>query len=196
MVGILPETIVIHDKEYKIRTDYRNILQSFEVFSDADLDNYSKWIVVIHLLFYEFKTIDEVEKAIDNGLDLQEVIKQIGLFITSGDNIQFKEDKPLFDWAQDEQIIFSAINKVAGKEVRTVEYMHWWTFYGYFNEIGEGTFQTVVGIRNKLNKHKKLEPYETDFYNLKKESIILKKKLSVEEQEAEDKYQALLNKVL
>lgn len=195
MIGILPESIVIRDKEYKIRTDYRNILQVFEVFLDADLDNYSKWIVVLYLLFYDFHLIEEVEYAIDNGFDFQEAIEKIGAFITLGD-IQQKEDTRLFDWVQDEQIIFSAINKVAGKEVRTDEYMHWWTFLGYFNEIGEGTFQTVVGIRNKLNKHKKLEQNEKEFYKLRKEIVILKKKLSSEEQAAEDKYQALLNKVL
>ena len=67
------------------------------------------------------------------------------------------------DWEKDSQLISSAVNKVAGQEVRAVEYMHWWTFMGYFNAIGESALSTVVGIRNKIAKGKKLEKYEMEF---------------------------------
>ncbi len=53
-------------------------------------------------------------------------------------------------------MIVPAVNKVAGKEIRTVPYMHWWTFFGYFMESGECLFNTVVGIRSKKAKGEKL----------------------------------------
>lgn len=55
------------------------------------------------------------------------------------------------------------MNKAAGFETRTVKYLHWWTFLGYFNEIGEGLFSSVIGIRQKLNKGKKLENTSRSF---------------------------------
>jgi hypothetical protein len=35
---------------------------------------------------------------------------------------------------------------------------------GYFSEIGESLFSTVIGIRLKKKKGKKLEQWEKDFY--------------------------------
>ena len=32
-------------------------------------------------------------------------------------------EQPTYNWTQDEQMIFSAINKVAGRETRELEYM-------------------------------------------------------------------------
>lgn len=61
-------------------------------------------------------------------------------------------------------------------------YIHWWTFLGYFNEIGEGLFSTVINIRQKKNKGKKFEKYEQDFYQNNKDLIDLKKKYAKEEQ--------------
>jgi len=93
-------------------------------------------------------------------------------------------------------MIFSAVNKVAGREIRELEYLHWWTFLGYFNEVGEGTFSFVVGIRHKLNKGKKLEKHEKEFLSQNKELIRLEKPRTREEQEQEAEYKALLDEVL
>ena len=46
---------------------------------------------------------------------------------------------------------------------RALTYLHWWTFMGYFCSIGESTLSTVVSIRDKILKGKKLEKYETEF---------------------------------
>ena len=49
-------------------------------------------------------------------------------FINVGQEDKRENNSPkLMDWEQDEQLVFAAINKVAGTEVRTFEYMHWWT---------------------------------------------------------------------
>ena len=69
----------------------------------------------------------------------------------------------VIDWEQDAPMICSAVNKVAGKEIRAEEYIHWWTFMGYYMAIGESALSTVVGIRHKILKGKKLEKYEQEF---------------------------------
>lgn len=196
MIGALPEVLTVGGEDYPIRTDYRNILQVFEAFQDPDLQPEEKWIVAIYLLFEDFSCDDDVLQAAQNGFDLEEAMKQISWFISAGQPEKQVLEQPTYNWTQDEQMIFSAVNKVAGRETRELEYLHWWTFLGYFNEVGEGTFSFIVGIRNKLNKGKKLEKHEKEFLSHNKELVLMKKPLTKEEQEQEDAYKSLLDEVL
>lgn len=196
MIGALPEVLTVGGEDYPIRTDYRNILQVFEAFQDPDLQPEEKWIVAIYLLFEDFSCDDDVLQAAQNGFDLEEAMKQISWFISAGQPEKQVLEQPTYNWTQDEQMIFSAVNKVAGRETRELEYLHWWTFLGYFNEVGEGTFSFIVGIRNKMNKGKKLEKHEKEFLSHNKELVLMKKPLTKEEQEQEDAYKSLLDEVL
>lgn len=196
MIGALPEALEIGGVEYLIRTDYRNVLQVFEAFQDPELEQTEKWIVAIYLMFEGFSCADDVLQAARDGFNLEEAIKQISWFIPAGQPEKQILEKPTYNWKQDEQMIFSAVNKVAGKETRELEYLHWWTFLGYFNEVGEGTFSFIVGIRHKLNKGKKLEKHEKEFLAHNKELVKLEKPKTREEQEKEDAYNALLDEVL
>lgn len=196
MIGALPEALTVGGEEYPIKTDYRNVLQVFEAFQDPELQPEEKWIVAIYLLFEGFSCDDDVLEAAQNGFDLEEAMKQISWFISAGQPEKQVLQQPTYNWTQDEQIIFSAVNKVAGRETRELEYLHWWTFLGYFNEVGEGTFSFIVGIRHKLNKGKKLEKHEKEFLSHNKELVLMKKPLTKEEQEQEDAYKSLLDEVL
>lgn len=196
MIGALPETLTVGGEDYTIRTDYRNVLQVFEAFQDPELTQEEKWIVAIYLLFEGFSCDDDVMKAAQDGFDLGEAMKKISWFISAGQPEKQVLEQPTYNWTQDEQMIFSAVNKVAGRETRELEYLHWWTFLGYFNEVGEGTFSFIVGIRHKLNKGKKLEKHEKEFLSHNKELVLMKKPLTKEEQEQEDAYKSLLDEVL
>lgn len=196
MIGALPEILTVGGKDYPIRSDYRNVLQMFEAFNDPELETAEKWIVAIYLLFADFSCGEDVEEAAADGFDVNEAAKQILWFISAGKEEQDRKIFPTYDWEHDEQMIFSAVNNVAKKEVRELEYLHWWTFLGYFNEVGEGTFSYIVGIRNKLNKGKKLEKHEREFLNDNKDMVLIKKKLSREEQKQEEEYQSLLDEVI
>lgn len=196
MIGALPETFLVGGVEYPIRTDYRNVLQVFEAFQDPEMQSEEKWIVAIYLMFEDLSCADDVLQAAQDGFNLEEAIKQILWFIVAGQPEKQVLEKPTYNWKQDEQIIFSAINKVAGKETRELEYLHWWTFLGYFNEIGDGIFSFVVEIRRKLRKGKKLEKHEKEFLSRNRELVRLENPKTKEEQKQENEYQALLDEVL
>lgn len=182
MIGHLPTTLVIDEKDYKIRTDYRIVLTIFEAFNDVELTDKDKMHVILELLYEEIPT------------NLEEALKQATWFLDGGKQYEeFNKTKKIMDWEQDESIIFSAINKVAGCETREKEYIHWWTFLGYFSEIGEGLFSTVINIRQKKNKCKKLEKYEQEFYRSNKQLIDLKEKYTAEEQAEINRLNELLN---
>ncbi len=199
MIGALPETLTVSGREYDVDTSCQNVLRIFEAFQDPELTHEEKWIVAIWRMFWDFCEVDDIFEAARNGFDLDEAIKQISWFISAGQPERTILELPVYDWKQDEQMIFSAVNKVAGKEIRKKKKwkkLHWWTFLGYFNEVGEGTFSFIVGIRNKLNKGKKLEKHEKEFLSHNKELVLMKKPKTKEEQEQEDAYQALLDEVL
>ncbi len=195
MIGVLPETLTVSGVEYPIRTDYRNVIQIFEAFQDPELYPEEKQIVSVYLLFSDFAGPDDVDAAVGNGFDLEEAVKQIAWFIAAGRS-EKKEDHPTYSWRQDEQMIFSAVNKVAGTETRELPYLHWWTFVGYFNEIDECTFTYIMGIRHKINEGKKLEKHEREFLAKNHEMVEIKPVLTKEEQEQEDAFQVLLGEVV
>ena len=125
MIGGLPETLTVGGREYPIRTDYRDVLQVLEAFSDEELEHIEKWIVAVYLLFEDFSCADDVLEAVEDGFDLGEAVEQISWFLSVGKLEEKDRDAPLYDWKQDEQMIFAAVNKVAGREVREADYMHW-----------------------------------------------------------------------
>lgn len=197
MIGALPKSLTVGDKDYLIHPDCWNVLRIFEAFNDPELEEWEKWIVAIFRIFDDFSCADDVFEAVENGFDTEEAAKQINWFISAGkphvEDLKF----PMLDWEQDEQMIFSAINEVAGKEVREIEHMHWWTLAGYLNSTDkDSNLNFVMAIRYKLGKGKKLEKYERDYLNHNKETVLIKPKRTKEEQEQEDEYQALLNEVL
>lgn len=188
MIGRLPTTLDVNGSSFNIRTDFRVALLIFQAFNDPDLSIHEQGRVMLECL-YE----NPSEIPIN---DFEEAYKKAIWFLdggsTSSQESNQKKPKKVMDWEQDEQIIFSAVNKVAGFETRAKEYIHWWTFLGYFNEIGEGLFTTIISIRSKLNKGKKLDKVEKEFYKENKSLIDLNKKYSVEQQAEIDRINKLL----
>lgn len=196
MIGALPETLTVGDRDYLIRADYRNALQVYEAFNDPEFEIGEQWIMAIYLLFEEFTCADDVEEAFRNGFDVNEAAAQINWYLSVGRSCSKDTEKPVYSWAQDEQMIFAAVNAVAGREVREEEYMHWWTFSGCMSEIGEDTLTFIVSIRDKINRGKKLESHEREFYQRNKELVDIRKPKSRKELQEDAAYEAYLTEHL
>ena len=160
----LPTTVIVDDTTYTIREkgDYRMVLDCFQVLNDIELSEKER-ILACLIIFYE--DFNEVESVLDLDEEtLKSLIDNAFLFFNCGQTHAAGETNyKTIDWEQDAQLISSAVNKVAGKEIRAEVYIHWWTFMGYFNAVGESALSTVVGIRDKIVKGKKLEKYERQF---------------------------------
>ena len=89
-------------------------------------------------------------------------------------------------------MIVADVNKVAGTEIRALPFLHWWTFVSYFNAIGEGQLSTLVSIREKLRKGKKLEKWDQEYYRKNKDKVDLKKRYSAEELAEQERLKKLL----
>lgn len=183
MIGELPKSLNVNGSELSIRTDFRDILKIVCAFNDPELENEEKIYVCLFILYEDFDSIpkSDYEAAFKAALDF------IDYNVKGG-----KKAPRTMDWEQDENIVFPAINKVAGFETRTSEYIHWWTFMGYFMEISEGVFSHVLGMRSKKARNKPLEKWEREYWNANKDICVLKPKLTAEEQEAKDRLNAML----
>ena len=184
MIGELPKSLSVNNIEYNIRSDFRDILKIVCAFNDPELENEEKIYVCLVILYEDFDSIpkSDYEAAFKAALD----------FIDAGAKHDDKKSPRTMDWEQDESIMFPAINKVAGFETRTAEYVHWWTFIGYFMEISEGVFSHVLSLRGKKAKNKKLEKWEREYWQANKDICVLKPKLTAEEQAAKDRLNAML----
>lgn len=185
MIGRLPLSLPVGGREFRIRTDYRDMLVIMQACSDPELTEQDRAEVMMTILYEDFDGMRQC--------DHQEAFRMAAWFIDCGqDETEKKPSKKLMDWEQDEQILFPAINKVAHCEVRAAEYIHWWTFMGYFMEIEDGTFSTILGIRQKLAKGKSLEKWEREFYRNNKSMCEIKKRYTQEEQAEIDYWNDLL----
>lgn len=185
MIGRLPTSLEVAGTDWNIRTDYRDILVIMEAYNDPDLSNQEKAEIMMAIVYEDFEQIPPEH--------WKEAANKAVWFLDCGQEMEKEPKKKLIDWEQDEPILFPAINKVAGREVRSEEYLHWWTFMGYFMEIEEGTFSMVLCIRQKQSKHKKLEKHEQEFYQNNKSMCDIKTRYTQEEQATIDYYNKLLD---
>ena len=160
----LPTTVTVNDTVYTIREqgDFRMVLDCFNVLNDVAIAENERLCAVLIIFYEDFDSVESVV-SIEEGT-LHSLIDSAFSFFNCGQNhIAGETNYKTIDWEQDSQLISSAVNKVAGKEIRAEQYLHWWTFMGYFNAVGESALSTVVGIRHKMATHKKLEKYENDY---------------------------------
>lgn len=171
----LPKSALVNGKRYRINADFRDILEIIECLNDREEDELTRRYVAMSLFFEDFETIPES--------DYVEAFRSMADFIAAGEEDDGRPQPKQIDWKQDRNIIAAEINKVAGVEVRALEFLHWWTFVGYFCCIGDGQLATIVSIREKLRKGKKLETYEREFYTKNRTRVDFKQNLTQSEED-------------
>lgn len=167
------------------------VLDCFAALEDVELGKQERILTCLIIFYDELRTVEDLARVF--GTDLQEPVKQMFNFFNCGqESIGAHTSHKLVNWEQDAPLIASAINNIAGKEIRLEPYLHWWTFMSYYLAIGECPLATIVGIRNKIKTGKKLEKYERDF---KKENphYFIWDSQSVEQKEAEELIRQMWN---
>lgn len=174
----LPTSLSVGGVEYLIRTDYRAVLDVLCAMNDAELDGRGRTAVLLMIMFPELEKMPPEHH--------EEAIRAACEFIDMGQRDDGKPHPKLVDWEQDAGIIVPAVNNASHTEVRALPYLHWWTFWGYFMEIGESLFSSVLSVRIKKSKHKKLEKWEDEFYREHRELVDLQAKETAEERAARE----------
>ena len=151
----LPMQAELGGVRYAIRSDYRDVLELLRWLNgqaDPALDQSECWYVAMRLFYPEFAALPQPLWP-----DATQFLTE---FLAAGRREQPRPGPALMDWQQDAPLIAAGISKAAGQDVRTLPYLHWWSFLAWFDAIGEGSFATVVAIRDKLRRGKRLENWE------------------------------------
>lgn len=169
MMYDLPVSVDVNGHAYEIRSDYRAILDIIEAINDPELTNSERAEAVLRIFYKQFEEIPP--------RDYNAAINRCIWFINCGYEEERTESKPerLMDWKQDFPLIVSPVNRVLGKEIRALDYLHWWTFIGAYQEIGGCTFAQIVNIRQKKAHGKKLDKDEQEYYKKNRDLIDLKR---------------------
>jgi hypothetical protein len=178
MIWDLPISVEINGKSHHIRNkrDYRVVLDAICALNDNELTDEEKVNCALFIFYEDISAIDDFGAA----------IKEMFRIINGGEEQEEnQEQKPqLMDWQHDFPQLAPPISRVLGYDVRTPDrYCHFWTFIGAYMEIGESVFSTLVSIRSKKSKGKKLEKWEQEFYKEHRKMVDLPQKLTAEEEE-------------
>lgn len=179
----LPEKVCIGGRAYGLHTDFRVILQIFRCLEETELPEILRWRVALGLFYDSPVPRQHWQEAMDYLAD----------FLHCGQ----PSDKPgpkLLDWQQDADCIIAGVNAAAGCEVRALPQVHWWTFLSWFHAMPPGQLSTVVSIRDKLRRGKKLEDWEREFYRENKKKVDLSRPETQKDREEKDRLNQLLGK--
>ena len=167
VIWSLPTSVNVNGTEYEIRSDYRAVLDILTALVDSELDEQDKAEASLRIFYPDFEEMP--------SSDYQEALNKCFRFIDRGEERKEKKREPvLMSWEQDFNMIIAPVNRIAGCEVRALEYLHWWSFLSFYQEIGDCLFAQVVRIRDKKAHGKPLDKQEREFYRKNRDMIDLK----------------------
>ena len=184
----LPKSLTVNGVEQPIRWEYTAALDAIAALNNRELKDNEKVFAFLYILYENFDTFgkDDYAPAFEAGIE----------FINNDMDTDKKQRVKMVDFEQDYRIMIAAINRIAGREIRNEDDIHWWTFLGWFMEIGECTYSTVLTIRSKQAKGKKLEKYEQEFLSENKNLVVIKPRMTAEEKRLLEEDEAILLKLL
>ena len=179
----LPDAVTVSGTDYRIRTDFRTILEIFVMLDDPDLTDADKTEALLRMFYVRREASPEGNRPPDTEAAIQAFTEFVDPRSTSKASAARKNAR-LIDWHQDFDLMVAPINHILGFECRAVEYLHWHTFLSAYLEIPpESVFARVLRIREKLRTGKKLEKYERTWYRKNIDLVTLKPKFSKSEEE-------------
>jgi hypothetical protein len=190
----LPTALVVGDSEYAIRTDFRAIIDICQYYANPEYDAEEKALICLDILYEDFDNMpaELYQEALDRAIEF------IDYQASSGAEHDDKHgsEPPITDWDQDAQLILGAVNAVARMDVRSVPYLHWWTFMSWYMEIPhDSLYATVISVRQAKRKGK-LESWQKDFYKANRALVDLKTRKSADEMAADEEWKAAIDSLL
>ena len=165
----LQDAVTVDGRSYRIRTDYRVILEIFVMLQDPELDDGDRTVALMRMFY------------VDRPEDVKAAIEAFASFVDPRPRSDRKRPG-LVDWEADFELIAAAVNHVLGTECRALPYLHWRTFLGAYMEISpESLFSRVISIREKTKSGRKLEKWEREWYRKNRDLVDLPMKYSESE---------------
>jgi hypothetical protein len=138
----LPTSAVIQGKEYKIASDFRDMLE-LEAILNSDKSDAEKGAEALQLFFGCIPSNEE------------SAVNYLGWFFCCGKEKELQKDKkgkteagtyksPVYSFSHDGELIYAAFLAQYGIDLRDVPYLHWWKFIALFNGLSKDHLITEV----------------------------------------------------
>ncbi len=176
-----PEYAEIDGKEFKINTDFRVGLQCFMAINDDEIDDYSRTLAVVGLLFEDYEAIDNYEKALDVATK----------FLTCEKKYQKEDNKIDMDFIYDAPYIKASFLTDYRIDLNKVEYMHWYQFCELISGLKDSSILNKVRDLRNLDLRDYKDRKQRERLAKAKQSVALPVKYSKDEQEEIDEFEAL-----
>lgn len=179
MIYTLPTSVTVNGREYEVNSDFRCILDIFEVLSDNDLTDRERGFLALGFFYPDLNDMPP--------RDYDEAVKMLYWFINGGQEAvsKGKNGPRLMDWSQDYPYIIGPVNKAIGHEIRGDAYLHWWTFLSAYMDIGDCLFAQIIRIRQLIAEGKKLEKADRIWYQKNRDLVDLKETAKYTSEELE-----------
>lgn len=164
----LPTALSVGGEEYAIRSDYRVALDIFLALTDPDLDPYNRAMEALEILYIDDIPVEHAQEALEKCF----------WYLRGGEEERPTKNGQLVSWTQDFNMIASPISGIIGKDIRGLEYLHWWSFLSAYMSIGDCLFAQVVRIRDMKARGKKLDKADREFYSRNRDLIDIKREES------------------
>lgn len=167
----LPTKLNVCGTEYEINSDFRDVINICFAYNDPEITPQAANYITVYLLYK-----CDIEELPDYG----EALKKAVWFLDGGKDYskQPQSSPKLFDWVQDYDFIISAVDQSVktAETVLELPYMHWWTFIRKLSERKETRLDNIIGIRDKINRHQKLEKWESQMLRENEDVILFRNK--------------------
>ena len=186
-----PEEAEIFGKIYKINTDYRYGLAAFEAIDSNELNDTTRAIAVVVILFGQENEDGEIENVPDETPEmLQKALDIAGRFLCGQELKGAKLSKKDMDFNYDRKYIKDSFMSDYQIDIDRKQ-MHWWEYCDFIAGFTDDSILSKIrDIRNiDLSEYRDTKQKE----KLKEamENVALPVKLSKEEQEEIDEFENL-----
>lgn len=186
-MNILVDKLPTEYKGLKIETNFRSFILFELLMQDNELSSEEKIELVLNLFFHkkEFKSIEEVKKALDGVLWFYTLGKSEEKKDKKVKEKRYKKTKAIYSYEHDANLIYSAFLSQYGLDLNGIDYLHWWKFKSLFEGLNDNNkICEIMGYR-AIDLSKIKDEGQKKYYQKLKNKFALPDNRSEEEKENE-----------
>ena len=123
-----PDTVIVHGKRYKIKTDFRHWIGLNEAMLDKELSDEEKGYIALYLF------VDDVPNDSICAINALAVFMQ-GNICEKETGAVSRKSRYVFSFTYDQDYIIGAFQECYKLDILNIRHMHWWHFNALLNAL-------------------------------------------------------------
>lgn len=184
ILDILPTTVNIDGQEFRIKSNFRELMLFELLMQDNNIPNNEKVFRALSLFFIdEFPS--DVNKAVDEMLWFYRCGEYEEPLSANGEEGSSITPKRIYSYEHDAKYIYSAFLSQYGIDLQDIKYLHWWKFKAMFDSLHEDQKFVKIMEYRATNINSEMSKDQKDFYRKMKKLYALPDNRTEAQKEAE-----------